>query len=125
MNPPIAIVGISNWVLDPAKMNRAICLQRPEPTEDDILLTGKSIISGGAAEGGAGDDDAEGSSSAASQPQAIAAKLGRWLDALARAYHEVYGSQKVRDSKGGGEGQWVSGNHWSYVGPTFIHVVRD
>jgi hypothetical protein len=27
VNPPIAIVGLSNWVLDPAKMNRAICLQ--------------------------------------------------------------------------------------------------
>lgn len=30
----IAIVGISNWALDAAKMNRAIHLYRPEP---DIL----------------------------------------------------------------------------------------
>ena len=30
-NPPIAIGGLSNWILDPAKMNRAVCLQRPSP----------------------------------------------------------------------------------------------
>ena len=29
VDPPIAVVGISNWTLDAAKMNRAICLQRP------------------------------------------------------------------------------------------------
>ena len=31
----IAVVGISNWALDAAKMNRAIHLYRPEP---DILF---------------------------------------------------------------------------------------
>jgi hypothetical protein len=29
----IAVVGISNWALDSAKMNRAIHLSRPEPGE--------------------------------------------------------------------------------------------
>jgi hypothetical protein len=37
-------------------MNRAICLQRPEPTEDDILLTGQAIVTS-ADNAGAGDDE--------------------------------------------------------------------
>ena len=43
--PEVAVVGISNWVLDPAKMNRAIHLSRPEPNEDDLYQTGVSIFS--------------------------------------------------------------------------------
>jgi len=42
VDPPIAVVGLSNWLLDPAKMNRAICLQRTEPSEMEIQVT-KSI----------------------------------------------------------------------------------
>jgi hypothetical protein len=38
VDPPISIVGLSNWALDPAKMNRAICLQRTEHTADDIQV---------------------------------------------------------------------------------------
>ncbi|XP_033124618.1 uncharacterized protein LOC117122951 [Anneissia japonica] len=41
--PPVAVVGISNWALDAAKMNRAIHLSRPEPTIDDLENTAKSI----------------------------------------------------------------------------------
>ena len=44
VDPPIAIVGLSNWVLDPAKMNRAILMQSPEPSNLDISLTGASIL---------------------------------------------------------------------------------
>ena len=43
VDPPISIVGLSNWVLDSAKMNRAILVQRPEPTCNDITITGASI----------------------------------------------------------------------------------
>ena len=39
--PEIAIVGISNWTLDAAKMNRAVCLLRPDPSEPDLLHTGQ------------------------------------------------------------------------------------
>lgn len=38
-----SVVGISNWALDAAKMNRAIHLQRPDPTVDDLFQTGKAI----------------------------------------------------------------------------------
>ena len=38
VDSPVAIVGISNWALDPAKMNRAVCLRRPEPKENDLQV---------------------------------------------------------------------------------------
>ena len=41
--PDAAVVGISNWSLDAAKMNRAINLSRPEPTIDDLYETGHSL----------------------------------------------------------------------------------
>ena len=41
--PDVAVVGISNWCLDPAKMNRAIHLSRPEPDIQDLFQTGQSI----------------------------------------------------------------------------------
>ena len=41
--PEVAVVGISNWALDAAKMNRAIHLSRPEPTLDDLHETGLSV----------------------------------------------------------------------------------
>ncbi len=41
--PDVAVVGISNWSLDAAKMNRAIHLSRPEPTEEDLYETGHSL----------------------------------------------------------------------------------
>ena len=44
VDPPIAVVGISNWALDAAKMNRAVCLQRPEPREADLQATGEAIV---------------------------------------------------------------------------------
>ena len=41
--PDVAVVGISNWCLDPAKMNRAVHLSRPEPDIADLFQTGQSI----------------------------------------------------------------------------------
>ena len=41
--PDVAVVGISNWLLDAAKMNRAIHLSRPEPTKYDLYETGYSL----------------------------------------------------------------------------------
>ena len=114
VEPPIAVVGLSNWTLDPAKMNRAVCLQRPEPSEADIALTGQRII--GAtfdapettiknAEGGA-EGGAEGSGDGPMPPLAppllrrqssIARRLGASLAPLAKAYHSVYAKQEGRD----------------------------
>ena len=41
--PDVAVVGISNWALDAAKMNRAIHLSRPEPTLKDLEETAISL----------------------------------------------------------------------------------
>lgn len=41
--PDIAVVGISNWALDAAKMNRAIHLSRPEMDEKELFETALSI----------------------------------------------------------------------------------
>ena len=42
--PNIAFIGLSNWALDPAKMNRGIMLRLEDPTLEDIVDTGQSII---------------------------------------------------------------------------------
>jgi len=44
--PKVSVVGISNWALDAAKMNRAIHLSRPEPDEEDLFNTAVSIQKG-------------------------------------------------------------------------------
>ncbi len=43
-NPEVAVVGISNWALDAAKMNRAIHLSKPDPDVEDLHNTALSII---------------------------------------------------------------------------------
>lgn len=40
----VAVVGISNWALDSAKMNRAIHLSRPDLNEEELFITGQSIM---------------------------------------------------------------------------------
>ncbi|XP_022802176.1 uncharacterized protein LOC111339729 [Stylophora pistillata] len=41
--PDVSVVGISNWALDAAKINRAIHLSRPDPDVNDLTETGKSL----------------------------------------------------------------------------------
>ncbi|KAH9251570.1 hypothetical protein BASA81_010609 [Batrachochytrium salamandrivorans] len=43
VDPPCAVIGVSNWTLDRAKMNRAILLTRPEPSVFDLKFTGERI----------------------------------------------------------------------------------
>jgi hypothetical protein len=40
----VAVVGISNWSLDAAKMNRAIHISRPEPSVDELFQTSQKIL---------------------------------------------------------------------------------
>lgn len=42
--PEVAVVGISNWSLDPAKMNRAIYLSRSDMNENELVITGQAIM---------------------------------------------------------------------------------
>jgi hypothetical protein len=77
----ISIVGISNWVLDPAKMNRAILLNRPDPTPADLEYTGQAISN---------IDNSFGLS-------ADKSKLGQKLmSSVAYAFNDVYQAQSGR-----------------------------
>lgn len=40
----VAVVGISNWSLDAAKMNRAIHISQPDPSISDLVATGEAIL---------------------------------------------------------------------------------
>ena len=66
-----SVVGISNWSLDPAKMNRAVHLYRPAPTVEDLALTAEGMVEKTVVKG--------------------------YLQAVAKAFSEVYQSQKLRD----------------------------
>jgi hypothetical protein len=66
-----SVVGISNWTLDPAKMNRAVHLFRPAPTVEDLALTAEGMVK--------------------------SANLKGYLGALAKAYSAVYHAQSHAD----------------------------
>ena len=66
-----SVVGISNWSLDPAKMNRAVHLYRPAPTVEDLALTAEGMVEKTVVKG--------------------------YLQAVAKAFSDVYQHQKLRD----------------------------
>ncbi len=37
----VGFIGLSNWALDPAKMNRGIMVSREDLTEDELIETAK------------------------------------------------------------------------------------
>jgi hypothetical protein len=39
----VAFIGISNWALDPAKMNRGILVQRGVPDERELIDSAKYV----------------------------------------------------------------------------------
>lgn len=41
----VAFIGISNWALDPAKMNRGVMVTRADPSEEELVLSAKGICS--------------------------------------------------------------------------------
>ncbi|CAM9234897.1 unnamed protein product, partial [Ectocarpus fasciculatus] len=95
VDPPIGIVGLSNWTLDSSKMNRAICLQRPEPSVDDMMLTGQNIV---CALDGAGvplgeDDPPPVPTLARQNSKPGTRRMSPWLINLSRAFHKIYRAQ--------------------------------
>ena len=48
--PKVAFVGLSNWHLDPAKMNRAVYLVRPDAKLSDLASTAIEIVAGGSSD---------------------------------------------------------------------------
>ena len=88
INPSISVVGLSNWKLDAAKMNRAVYLHRPDPILTDVELTAECIV-----------NDLDYSSDI---PRTVATAnttngLTKWLKPLAHAYHGIYTSQHGRE----------------------------
>ena len=41
----VAFIGISNWALDPAKMNRGVMVTRRDPDINELILTARGICS--------------------------------------------------------------------------------
>jgi hypothetical protein len=66
-----SVVGISNWSLDPAKMNRAVHLYRPAPTVEDLALTAEGMVR--------------------------SATLKGYLQAIAQSFSGVYFNQELAD----------------------------
>ncbi len=79
VDPPIAIVGLSNWALDSSKMNRAVCLQRPEATAEDIMFTGQNIVGDASASALSGSNN----------------RLQQWLVNLSNAFHKLNSNQEL------------------------------
>eukprot|EP00930_Biecheleria_cincta_P001164 TRINITY_DN102330_c0_g1_i1.p1 TRINITY_DN102330_c0_g1~~TRINITY_DN102330_c0_g1_i1.p1 ORF type:complete len:2842 (-),score=483.01 TRINITY_DN102330_c0_g1_i1:146-7831(-) len=73
----VAVVGLSNWRLDPAKMNRSVCLARPDPDSEEVGRTGAGLLA------------VAGFSEKSSAPA--------WLDKLANAFWGVFSNQGDRD----------------------------
>ena len=42
--PSVAFIGLSNWALDPAKMNRGIMVQLEDPSTEELVNTAHAII---------------------------------------------------------------------------------
>ena len=45
-NNRVAFIGISNWALDPAKMNRGIMVNRSDPEAEELAETARDICTG-------------------------------------------------------------------------------
>jgi hypothetical protein len=67
----VAVVAISNFHLDSAKMNRAVTLLRSPPTKKDLQITAEGIVD--------------------------RVHLSNYLKSIAEAYKEVYSNQTIPD----------------------------
>eukprot|EP00439_Symbiodinium_sp_Y106_P069743 s1411_g12.t1 len=70
----VSVVGLSNWRLDPAKMNRSVCLARPDPDSAEVDRTGAGLLA---------------AFSGSSSPD--------WLQELSAAFWTVFADQGDRD----------------------------
>lgn len=94
--PDVAVVGISNWALDAAKMNRAIHLSRPEPDVEDLFETGKSLREAGSEKTGLGVSRTR----SGHQFHQATYPDDNQLRCLAKAYQEYQGRQRYANFHG-------------------------
>ena len=98
--PDVAVVGISNWSLDAAKMNRAIHLSRPEPDVDDLKETGLSIRHANTFNVNHMNTSLSSSSSMEDLPSSFIFPDDEQLECLANVYYEYQSKQKYANFHG-------------------------
>ena len=77
----VAFYGISNWSLDPAKMNRGILVSRDEPDESELKATGSKILCSNA------------NASATSEHEQSEKDNAKMLDSIVATYYRLYKEQ--------------------------------
>ena len=71
----VAFIGISNWALDPAKMNRGVMVTRADPSEEELIFSAKGICSN-------------------KEEDPIRANLESYFKSFAKAYKSICRQQK-------------------------------
>ena len=65
----MAFIGISNWALDPAKMNRGVMVTRGDPDIDELVHSAQQIC--------------------CSENNVVKERLNHYFRDLAEVYHEI------------------------------------
>lgn len=68
----MAFIGISNWALDPAKVNRGVMVTRADPSEEELVFSARGICS----------------------KNSVREKLESFFEPFAKAYLKICYSQK-------------------------------
>ena len=71
----VAFIGISNWALDPAKMNRGVMVTRGDPDVDELVESAKGICHN-------------------ERNDVVKQRLSNYFPILAKAYHKICKKQK-------------------------------
>ncbi|KAM8945658.1 LOW QUALITY PROTEIN: E3 ubiquitin-protein ligase RNF213 [Pelodytes ibericus] len=74
----VGFIGISNWALDPAKMNRGIFVSRGDPSENELIESAKGICS---------------------SDQLVLEKVETYFSDFAEAYQEICETQKEQNKE--------------------------
>ena len=68
----MAFIGISNWALDPAKMNRGVMVTRGDPDTEELVVSAQGIC----------------------HNEKVSRRLSCYFEPLAKAYNEICKHQK-------------------------------
>ena len=71
----VAFIGISNWALDPAKMNRGVMVTRSDPSAMELVLSAEGICSN-------------------KESDSIVNSFKRYFQPLAEAYNNICDKQE-------------------------------
>ena len=71
----MSFIGISNWALDPAKMNRGVMVTRGDPDINELVVSARGICHN-------------------DENNAVQKRLSGHFELLAEAYHQICREQK-------------------------------